>query len=368
MAAKLDEFAFVLLAGLIIMIVMLFVWGVPSPAQVPIVSPTSESLVIKKGSSEKFLLEINVTSKVVTLTSKGTIKDWVQFSDNNFESSGVTNVEVTVKVPRSAVERSYSGTIEVTSKEGGKVTIPLTVTVTNVTEVEPTELSRSIYIGDFSVTYAKGTEVVKTQRDVEVRKGMFEDKKVGIGGSIEKDMSLATGGNIVIDILYTNNEGNLIVRFNNQVVFDQRAMPGEVVIPIDKSLLKSYNVIEISTSGPGWNFWATSIYRIDKVEFKVDYFGEAGKVEIFNVYRDEIAKFKEGRVEFNIQSYEGVGGLIVKINDYTVYEGQRRGRVQLSFNYVDVGLVKGENTISFSTELGATYNIEGAKITLVHGE
>ena len=366
--AKLDEFAFVLIAGLIIIIVMLFAWGVPSSREIPTVIPSSKSLVIERGEAESFLIEINVTSKAVTLTPKGTIKDWIHFSDNNFEAWGLSNVEVTIDVPLNTEERDHLGTIVIESMEGGEVDIPLTITVVDITETKPARVSRPIYIGDFTVSFAKGTEVVKTEENIEVRKNLNEDKKVSMSGIIERDIDLVTDGSISIDVLYTNREGNLVVKFNNQVVFNKKAMPGEIVIPISKTLLNRYNVIQISTTGPGWKFWSKSVYEIDKVEFSINFFGDLGTEETFNVYRDEIINFKEGRLEFYVESYEGPGSLTVEINGYPIYQGRQRGRFVRNFDYVDVGLVRGPNTISFSTERDTTYEIENIRIILVHEE
>ena len=363
---KLDEFAFVLLAGLIIIIVMLLIWGVPGPAEIPTVNPTSKTLSIERGESDDFILEINVTSKLVTLTAKGTIKDWISFSDNNFESEGLANVVITVDVPSGADEREYFGSIIVESQEGGRVTVPLTIKVKAPTEEGKEEVSRTVYIGDFTVSYAQGTETVKTERDIEVRKSMSEDKKTTISASIVRNMDLVTEGSLILNIFYTNNEGNLVVKFNNEVVYNDRAMPGEITIPLSKSLLKSYNVIEISTSKPGWKFWATSVYRIEKVEFKINYFGDIERKQTFEVYRDELLNFKEGIVSFYVRSYEGVGHLKVEINGYTLYDGRRRGPFELSFDFAEVGLTRGLNTISFSTEKETSYEIERARIIIIH--
>jgi hypothetical protein len=366
---KIDEFAFVLLAGLVIIIIMLFAWGVPSQAEIPVVSPDSISLAINKGSSKSILLEINVTSKSVTLTSKGTIADWVEFSDNNFESEGLSNVEIKVKVPRGTDERDYFGSIIVESSEGGKVTIPLSVKVTSETETPETkEISRTEFIGDFDVTFEEGKEIVKSERNIEVRGGSGGGGKTTLTAYITKNLDMITDSTIIIDVAYSNNEGNLVVKLNNKIIYDQKVLPGEIIIPVDKGLLSSYNIIEISTSAPGWKFWATSIYNLDRFEFNVGYFGAMSKIEPFNVYREELINFKQGRVEFNIKSYEGEGKLTVRINDYIIFDGRRRGYVLLTFNYVDVGLIKGSNIISFDTETGSSYNIENAKIILVHEE
>ena len=358
---KLDEFAFVLLAGLIIIIVMLLVWGVPGPTEIPTVYPTSKTLSIEKGKSDDFILEINVTSKLVTLTAKGTIADWISFDNNNFESHGLANVRVTVKVPSGADERDHPGSIVVESQEGGEVTVDLTIKVKEPKEETTEEASRNIYIGDFTVTYAEGTENVKTERDIEVKNGGKT-----ISASMTRDMDLVTEGSLTLDVFYTNNGGNLVVKFNNEVVYDDKAMPGEITIPLTKDLLDSYNVIEISTSKPWWKFWTSSVYRLEKFEFNIDYFGDIEKRETFEVYRDELLNFREAWVYFYVNSYDGPGHLKVEINGYTLYEGRYRGSIERSFDFADVGLTRGTNTISFSTEKGTSYEIENARITIVH--
>lgn len=124
-------------------------------------------------------------------------------------------------------------------------------------------------------------------------------------------------------------------------------------------------MIEVSTSSPGWKFWTSSIYKIDKIDFVVNIFGNVEKKETFEVSRDEITNFKEGRVEFYVESYDGEGILTVKINDNKVFEDKRRGQVTFNFNFADVDLITGQNTISFSTEVGTTYSIQSAKIIIV---
>jgi hypothetical protein len=361
-AGKIDEFAFVLIAGLIIIVIMLLMWGVPTETETPVVTPTSQSLTIKRGRSDSFLLDINVTSDQVTLKATGIISDWIKFSNNNFESSGLNTVKVTVTVPYGTEERDYPSTIEVESAEGGKATVSLIVTVISEIGggVEETVIPHPI--GDFTVTSAAGSEVIKSKTNSEVDK----NNKVSVSGTIEKDMKFVTDGFITLDVFYTNNEGNLVVKFNNKIVFDQKVLPGRIKIPIDKELLSDYNVIEISTSIQSWKFWANSIYRIDKIEFGIDFFGNIEKKATFTVSRDEILNFKPrgGMIEFYVERIEGDGSLTVKINDRKVYEGKTTGRVTSNFEYVDVGLVSGENTVSFSTETGTTYNIESANIKI----
>ena len=359
--AQVDEFAFVLIAGVIIIIVLLLTWGVPSGEQIPKVNPDSISLTIGKGRSENVILEINVTSESVTLTPRGTIKDWIELSDDNFESSGLSYVRVTITVPLGAEERRYAGSIDVETLEGGKVSIPVTIDVIKVAEEKIKDVYRTIYLGDVLLTHTEGFRSLKTIESLEID----ENSPYSFSVSIE-DLSYVTDGKVILYILYTNGEGNLVVKLNNQVIHNGKAMPGELEIPVEKSLLKSYNVIEISTRKPGWKFWTKSIYRIDKVEFGVNYSGLGEEKRNFEVYREEILNFKEGRIEFNVRNIEGPGKLTIKINGNKIYEGRETGRTWRYFNYVDVGLVKGTNTISFSTEASTTYEIEDIKLVIVH--
>jgi len=280
--AKIDEFAFVLLAGLIMIIAMLLIWGVPS--------------------------------------------------------------------------------------EEGKENISENITGVFVIGARIQDVPRHIRIGDFSVSYEVGSETLAEKRNMEVRKGIWEDKHETLSSEILKDMGLVTDGFITIQVLDTNSEGNLIVKINNQVVHDQKAGPGKVDIMIEKSLLKDYNVIDISTSSPGWKFWVTSFYKIDKVVFGINYFGNVEKHETFTVYESELQNFKSGVITFFVEDVSGTGDLNIEINGYTVFKGRPIRRFSKAFELFDVGLVKGKNTIVFSTEEGTSYNIDDAELTIVHEE
>ena len=276
-----DEFAFVLLAGLIMIIVMLLIWGIPSE------------------------VTENVTENV----------------------SGVF-----------------------------------------VVGARPQDVPRNIRIGDFSVSYAIGSKILNEEKNIEVKKGMFVDKYYKTSVRIEQDMDSVTGAFIILDVLDTNSEGNLIVKVNGKVVFDQKVQSGEVNVPVDKSYLEFYNTIEISTSSPGWKFWAVSFYYMDRLKFGINFFGNLEKQESFIVYENELQNFKRGEVSLYIDSTEGDGNLIIDVNGHTIYKGKNLGQLIQPFQIFDVGLVRGTNTITFSAEKGASYKIDDAEIIITHTE
>lgn len=243
----------------------------------------------------------------------------------------------------------------------------------NVTEIfvigaQFQDVPRHIRIGDFSVSYQVGSEALSERRNIEIRKGVWEDKHENMGGEISKDMDLVTGGFILIQVLDTNSEGNLVIKINEQIVFDQKTTPGKIEIPVEKSFLVNYNIIEMSTTGPGWKFWTSSYYIIDKIEFSVNFFGNLERQEAFTVYENELENFKSGLVSFYVDGVEGGGDLIIEINGYQIFKGRPTTSFSKSFGLFDVGLVKGVNTITFSTEQGTSYDIDDVNIVITHEE
>jgi len=363
--AKLDEFAFVLLAGLIMIIVMLLAWGVPKPTEIPVVTPDSVYMDIERGDDDSFILKINVTSKKVSLRSAGTIADWIEFNDNDFEVVGLTNIEVTVDVPRNADEREHEGTIIVESEEGGKAEIPVTIDVLSPYAEIPSEIREERFFPDISVSFAAGSEALKTERNVLVRRSMYENKYFKMSARIRQDLEFVTGGMITIDIFDTNREGNLIVKVNDEVFYDRSTPSGRIKIPVKKELLRSYNSIEIS-SGSTWKFWTSSFYRIDKIDFSINLFGGKEHVEYFSVSDDALRNFKSAKLQFEVRDYSGDGNLIIKINDHVIFDGQPHRIFSQNFDSFDVGLVKDRNTLAFSTESGTNYQLKNVKIIITH--
>jgi hypothetical protein len=97
--AKIDEFAFVLLVGLILISVFLIVWNTPTSA-IPSVEPNSISLTIGLGETRSSVLNITgFPAKNISLVASENIKSWVKFSKNNFDVYGSELVSVSFSIP-----------------------------------------------------------------------------------------------------------------------------------------------------------------------------------------------------------------------------------------------------------------------------
>ncbi len=223
---RIDEFAFVLLAGVILIFILMVAWTTPTELP-PYVEPTSVSLTAHKGTTKSFDLTINGTLTGVNLTASGEIKDWITFNKNNFDVDGKVKVTVTVKVPSTASLGYHNGRI-IVSSTGGEKAVSVAV---EVTEAAAKKLAtRPIVLGDFEVSYTSGTETLDSKESVQVSKGYFSGHDINLVGIVsEEKLDIITSGYLQLIVDDTNTAGNLIVFFNGKKVFDKPVGIGEVL-------------------------------------------------------------------------------------------------------------------------------------------
>ncbi|MEM7819038.1 MAG: hypothetical protein QW403_02765, partial [Candidatus Aenigmatarchaeota archaeon] len=128
--ARIDEFAFVLLAGLVLIIVMMVAWT-SAPPEFLNVTPSSISVKIEPGNYQTLELNLNGTATNVTFIVTGEVRSFLSFDKENFDVSGSEVVTVTIFVPEMTVEKVYRGKIQI-AFTGGNVSIPVTINVTRV--------------------------------------------------------------------------------------------------------------------------------------------------------------------------------------------------------------------------------------------
>lgn len=229
----------------------------------------------------------------------------------------------------------------------------------------PKDVARQISFGDFKVSYSLGSTILETKRSIEIDEG----RVFSMGGIVEQDISMLTGGFINIFVRETNSEGKLIVKVNGQEVFNQMVNPGKIEIPLSKEIMREYNTVEITTKkNSALKFWVKSSYKIDRIDFGANFYGNLGKDELFQIYPEELRNFRSAELGFRLKSYSGAGDLSISINNRRIFKGQPSLDFHQSFNQYEAGLSTGANTISFSTEAGSTYELENVVISIIRTE
>jgi len=366
---KIDEFAFVLLAGLVLIVIMMIVWSALPQELPPMVIPTSVSLSIAKGSTGTFSFTINGTSNKIILESYGEIKDWLNFDKNYFALGGSADVKVTVVVPNDAVERAYTGYITVSSY-GGNKTVYVNI---NVLKFSVTDIPKPFYFNDFTVSYSLGSEVIASKEDVEVVKGSFANQPVKLVSEQMSDekFSSITSGFIYLVVDDTNSGGNLIVELNGKEMFRRVVGIGEINIPLEKSQINKTNTVVVRTESPGWKFWMSTVYRIKNVKLGINYLGISSQEKTFSLEGAEANNFKYARVNFRVKNYlTPPQELIIKINDQVVFNEIPSLNIFREDFRKDIfgnplSLNTGSNTLSFSMEKEGFYDLADVNLIVV---
>lgn len=361
---KIDEFGFVLLAGIILILILAVAWGSLQGNPVG-VSPTMQILTIAPGDSQDFNLELNGTTINTTLQTSGQTAGWVSFDKNGFDISGNQEVVVTVSVPPSTPQGIYDGTINVVSGSNVKK-VNLRV---NVSSITVNDVVKNIHLGDFSVSYLVGSQPVNQKTNFEISKGYLSEYPGTLVATMTQDTyNIMTGGQIVIDVSDTNGVGNLIVELNGQEVYNQHASASEITIPLDRSQILRSNTVVLRAGVPGFNFWMSTVYKIKSAELDVDVQGIVTKDIDFQLTGDEANKFVFGKLSFNINKYnpQALNPLTIKINNDVFFDDVPQLFTFSKTFGLEIPLNVGTNTISFSVQKEAFYQLNNVLLTMVH--
>lgn len=363
---RIDEFAFVLAAGVIFILLLMIFWTTP-PEPIPIVEPRSITIIVAPGKTRYFYLTIKGPATNVVLSAQNGVKNWLEFEKNNFNVIEETKVRVFVEVPEDVEEKIYTGVIVVRSA-GGKIEIPVEV---NVKEVEVVEelFSRTFLLGDFVIERGTFKEIASRAKDFEVFRSYLSKQVEKIIAEIPEDkLDKISKAELDIEIESTNSLGKLIVIFNEEKIFDRKVGVGLVEIEIERGLINRTNTILIVSSTPGFRFWATNFYRISEVSFEVTYEGVYEKSFYFEVSPEIAENFVELGINFRRITERAIE-LIIEINDQIIYFEKPKIWVNKVFSKDILGnpiLLSTENTLIFRLEKEGKIEIENARLIVYY--
>lgn len=117
-------------------------------------------------------------------------------------------------------------------------------------------------------------------------------------------------------VIDTNRYGALVVKVNDNKIFENVLAIGEYVIPINTS----YNdyVISIETTSSGLRFWSPSVYELSDIEFYFEGFTNEEKVFSFDLDYEIYKGLTKGELILNFDKFRGEA--YVYINNIEVYK------------------------------------------------
>tara|TARA_Y100000294_G_scaffold158425_1_gene160668 strand:- start:1924 stop:3099 length:1176 start_codon:yes stop_codon:yes gene_type:complete len=212
----------------------------------------------------------------------------------------------------------------------------------------------------FETTNAKELEKINP---FIVRRGWFDTKSKITEFKID---NLENTDNVILSFKAKKHEGILVVKLNNEVVFEND-IESETTEPIKlkKDLLNHENVLEFSVSSVGVKFWKTNEYSFENVRIIGD-ITDKSKQESRNVFiltGTELFNIEEANLRFvpYCANAASVGVLDISINNRNVFsavpvcEDSYKQAIPLGI------LNSGENRIILKTNKGS-YSVEQIRI------
>lgn len=367
---KIDEFAFVLLAGVFMIAILTLSLSTPTEGT-PLVDDTTFSFTMKPGETRTFSFVVKGKTYLtaVNLTAGGDVASWIKFNKDNFDVRDQSTVTVTLKAPLDITNGLYTGRVTITGS-GGKDTFSVNVEISDRTG------NRTMHnvtdLGSFVVSYARGTDTLDSERDVTVSGGYFSSHPVTLTGSVsDAKLDIATAASVDLVVGGTNGAGNLIVLLNDAEIYNGVAGEGELSVPINKSALKGSNTVTIKAAPPGLAFWSSTTYELQSAKFTLSYDGASPQTFTFLLSGDQVSNFKRFALFWTVDeagTARPVPELKIKINNQIVYwKTPPLAYMDTTFKEDMFGsalnLNSGENTITFSFDKNAVYSVSDATLT-----
>lgn len=215
--------------------------------------------------------------------------------------------------------------------------------------VSQSEVTRAIKFGSFTLGQTQ-SESLREMSSLSASKSYV--------GADTKNFDVNVDDNILnnikdikisFDMGDTNLYGNLIIKWNDKVVFDKLANLNRYDVIIQPADVKESNTLEVSASPPGMYFWASTYYTLNNFAVAAEYGPE--KFMSFRVYPNEIESWSKGVLRFYTTSGQS-GEIRAKLNGADIYSSTNPEHVVVKeFQYSELGnmLKIGDNVLSFKS-------------------
>jgi hypothetical protein len=212
-----------------------------------------------------------------------------------------------------------------------------------------TEVSRTLKFGSFTLGQDQ-EQALKEMSSLAVSQGYF--------GSDPKKFDIAVDQNVLNNIKdvkisfgmgETNLYGNLIIKWNEKVVFDKLANLNHYDVVIPPEDVKDSNTLELTAATPGLYFWAATSYVLQDFAVAAEYGPE--KFASFKIYPTEIEGWNKGVLRFYTNKAEGAQ-LTIKLNGQAIYSATSPDSlVTKEYQYSEIGnaIRIGDNVLSFKS-------------------
>lgn len=203
--------------------------------------------------------------------------------------------------------------------------------------------------------YARTEAKVLAEKNVAyAKKGVFSEQTDTLTVMVP---DLEHTKNLLLSVNVENAQGELVILFNGEEVFQDEVSPGNLApISIPQNLLKEQNMVAFAASSPGLAFWRTNEVSLNDIKVVADVTSVEAQSSrnVFLVSETEFKNLDQVTLKFQPScDYNEVGPLYVTVNGKLVYSSVPDCDLELiPIEFAPDALNQGENEIIFRTEKG----------------
>jgi len=222
---------------------------------------------------------------------------------------------------------------------------------------------RNVPFRDFTVGETRGDIQAYNAQNADISNGFWSGDSI----NIEYNATQPTRGQINFEVLGRTGEGKIYAEVNGDRIFEAATVTGATPeINFSSEVLKSgINDIKIGTTKGG--LFSSASYTLEEVEVTVNDRKFHDFSDSFELYSQELENYVSSNLSFTIpvSSSRPESDLKIDVNGNEIFSGSIvRSTQQVEIDKREADLTPGYNTIEFSTDGEAKYEINNPEIVM----
>ena len=312
MKARIDEFAFILLAGLAF--ILIFAFFSQTVVSDIIVEPSSINAKLVEGSFKTFIITIKSNSSNVSIDVEGNLKPYLTLDSTSFDVFGEREVRMFFDAKRAG---KFTGKL-IVKNPYKEFIVPVNIEVVKEEDVERLMTQDIIPLGSFNIILEENTtKTLVEEKLVELITTGFESNYLTLEFSLMPELDRKS---LVLELEIEDYNGvaPLIVEFNGETVYDDVPQKTQLQIVLSEDLVNyDNNVIKIYADLPPIP-WQQNYYKIKNAKIQAKIIQKPEVMFNFNLSEKQANNFLKLKIEFLARENE-VQQLYISLNNQLLY-------------------------------------------------
>ncbi len=311
MKARIDEFAFILLAGLAF--ILIFAFFSQTVVSDIIVEPSSINAKLVEGSFKTFVITIKSNSSNVSIDVEGNLKPYLTLDSTNFDVFGEREVRMFFEAKR---EGTFSGKL-IVKNPYKEFIVPVNIEVVKEEDVESLMVQDIIPLGNFNIFLEENVSLVLAEeKSTKLITTGFESNYLTLEFSLSPNVDKKS---LILNLELEDYNGAapLIVELNGETIYNDVPQKNLLQIELSEGLLANTNVVKVYADLPPIP-WLQNYYSIKNAKIEARTIQKPEAIFKFNLSEKQANNFLKLKIEF-LAKENKVKQLYISLNNQLLY-------------------------------------------------